>query len=250
MQETRRGASSNVHSNNKAQSRLRTCLRIVLCTWLLLASAGHVALASDAEKIVINAELIVKDIIRHEKDYGRLRAMLKQCAGVLIVPQYLKAGLVWGGAGGNGILLSRDENNNWSAPAFYDLGAASIGLQIGVSSSEVVMVIMNERGVRAIISNEVKLGADLSVAAGPIGSRGETATTGNLVADIYSYARSRGLFAGVSLEGGLIKPAVEENNDFYGKDVKVEDLVIKRTAGADKAMDLRKTLQRASANGK
>jgi lipid-binding SYLF domain-containing protein len=173
--------------------------------------------------------------------------MLRQCAGVLIVPQYLKAGLVWGGAGGSGVLLSRDDNNHWSAPAFYDLGAASIGLQIGVSSSEVVMVIMNERGVHAIISNEVKLGADLSVAAGPLGSRGETATTGNLVADIYSYARSRGLFAGISLEGGLIKPAGKENDTFYGTGTSVEDLVIHRTAGADKALALRSILQRASA---
>jgi lipid-binding SYLF domain-containing protein len=239
-----------VHINNKAQSRLFSCLRIVLYAWLLVSCAGHVAHASDAEKIIVNAELVIKDIIRNKDDYGRIREMLKHCAGVLIVPQYLKAGLVWGGAGGSGVLLSRDENNNWSAPAFYDLGAASIGLQIGVSASEVVMVIMNERGVRAIISNEVKLGADLSVAAGPIGSRGETATTGNLVADIYSYARSRGLFAGISLEGGLIKPATDENTEFYGKGVKVEDLVIQRTAGANKAMGLRNTLQRAATNGK
>jgi lipid-binding SYLF domain-containing protein len=239
-----------VYTDNKALTRLLACLRIVLFAWLLFACAGHVAQASDAEKIIVNAELVIKEIIKNENDYGRIREMLKRCAGVLIVPQYLKAGLVWGGAGGSGVLLSRDENNNWSAPAFYDLGAASIGLQIGVSSSEVVMVIMNERGVRAIISNEVKLGADLSVAAGPIGGRGETATTGNLVADIYSYARSRGLFAGISLEGGLIKPAAEENTEVYGKDVKVEDLVIQRTAGADKAKELRNTLKRASANNK
>ena len=108
------------------------------------------------------------------------------------------------------------------------------------------MVIMNERGLRAIINNKVKLGADVSVAAGPVGARSEAATTGNLVADIYSYAHSRGLFAGISLEGGIVSSNEDFTNDYYGATINVEDILLKQQTGKDRALALRKVLKSAA----
>lgn len=223
---------------------LRKALYVILLLVMLVPAA--MVRADDANEMVTKAELSIKDILKDEK-YASMRSLLKDCYGIMIVPQFIKAGLIWGGAGGSGILLSHDpETNTWSAPVFYGIGAASFGFQIGVSSSELVMVVMNENGIRSLINNEVKLGADLSAAAGPVGTRSEASTTGNLVADIYSYARTRGLFAGVSLEGGVIKPLNDENTEYFGKPINVRDVLIRRSLGNDKAQQLRSTLQQAS----
>ncbi len=217
---------------------------VVVLLWAGCAPSAYAE--SDPEKLVSDARLVIQSILEDEH-HGRIRELLRDAHGVLIVPSYVKAGLVLGGAGGTGVLLSQErDSHRWSAPAFYGLGSASVGLQIGVSSSEVVMLIMNERGLRAVMDNAVKLGADLSIAAGPLGRRGETATTGNLVADIYSYARSRGLFVGVSLEGGLLKPRNSYTREYYGRDVDADALIIERTAGEDKALPLRSVLRKAS----
>jgi len=220
--------------------------RLVFMLCLFVGSASVSWASDEASKLVINAESVITSILKDPKQDG-LRNLLKTCHAVMIIPAYVKAGLVFGGAGGSGVLLAHDNKaNTWSAPAFYGLGAASVGLQIGVSSSEVVMVVMNERGLRALMKNKVKLGADLSVAAGPVGQRGETATTANLVADIYSYARSRGLFAGVSFEGALIQPRETYHAEYYGKQVSPTDILLKQNTGKNRAVSLRAALARAS----
>jgi lipid-binding SYLF domain-containing protein len=204
------------------------------------------AQAGDANDLVEDAEFVIKALLE-DSNQGVFRSMLSQAHAVLIIPSYVKAGLVWGGAGGSGVLLAHNrEKGEWSAPVFYTLASASVGLQIGVSSSEVVMVIMNQRGLRAMMNNKVKLGADLSVAAGPLGVRGETATSGNLVADIYSYARSRGLFAGVSLEGGIVSLNNTNNKKYYRGNFNAEQILLQHQAEAKYAPSLRATLASAS----
>lgn len=202
--------------------------------------------AADTNDLVEDAEFVVKGLLE-DSNQGVFRSMLSQAHGVLIIPSYVKAGLVWGGAGGSGILLSHNkETGEWSAPVFYSLASASVGLQIGVSSSEVVMVIMNQRGLKAMMNNKVKLGADLTVAAGPLGVRGEAATSGNLAADIYSYARSRGLFAGVSLEGGIVNMSDVYNKEYYGREYSAEQILVENQVGAKYAPSLRAALASAS----
>jgi lipid-binding SYLF domain-containing protein len=216
--------------------------------FLLLALTFFVpsVYADDANDLVEDSEFVIKALLE-DTERGVFRTMLSQAYGVLIIPSYIKAGLVWGGAGGSGILLSQNkETGEWSAPVFYSLASASVGLQIGVSSSEVVMVIMNQRGLRAIMNNKVKLGADLSVAAGPLGVRGEKATTGNLVADIYSYARSRGLFAGVSLEGGIVNMNSRYNKEYYGRELSAEQVLLGNKVAAKYAPSLRAALASTS----
>lgn len=217
---------------------------------LLLALSFFVSgvYAGDANDLVEDSDFVIKTLLE-DTERGAFRTMLSQAYGVLIIPSYVKAGLVWGGAGGSGILLSQNkEIGEWSAPVFYSLASASVGLQVGVSSSEVVMVVMNQRGLQAIMNNKVKLGADLSVAAGPLGARGETATTGNLVADIYSYARSRGLFVGVSLEGGIVNMNESYNKDYYGREISAEEVLLENKVAAKYASSLRATLASISKN--
>jgi lipid-binding SYLF domain-containing protein len=202
--------------------------------------------ANDANDLVEDAEFVIKAML-DDSNQSVFRSMLSQAHGVLIVPSYIKAGLIWGGAGGDGVLLSQNrETGEWSAPVFYSLASASVGLQIGVSSSEVVMVIMNRHGLRAIMNNKVKLGADLSVAAGPVGLRGEMVTSGNLVADIYSYARSRGLFAGISLEGGIVNMNSSYNKEYYGRELSAEQVLLENRVEAKYAPSLRAALATAS----
>ena len=202
--------------------------------------------AGDTNDLVEDSEFVVKALLE-DSNKGVFRSMLSQAHAVLIIPSYIKAGLVWGGAGGSGVLLSQNKDTGeWSAPAFYSIASASVGLQIGVSSSEVVMVIMNQRGLHAIMNNKVKLGADLSVAAGPLGARGEAATSGNLTADIYSYARSRGLFAGVSLEGGIVNMNNDYNKKYYGKELSAEQILLENKVATKYAPSLRAALASSS----
>ncbi|MDT8404693.1 lipid-binding SYLF domain-containing protein [Sulfuriflexus sp.] len=217
-------------------------LLFLLLALTCLAPRVH---ADDTNDLVEDAEFVIKTLLEDSRQ-SAFRSMLAEAYGVMIIPSYVKAGLVWGGAGGTGVLLSHDrEKGEWSAPVFYSLASASVGLQIGVSSSEVVMVIMNQRGLRAMMKNKVKLGADLSVAAGPVGMRGETATSGNLVADIYSYARSRGLFAGVSLEGGIVRLNNTHNKKYYLDDFNAEQILLKHQGAVKYAPSLRAVLARA-----
>ena len=210
---------------------------------LLLILFSPNAYAEDTNALVEDAEFVVKGLLEN-KDHDVFHSMLSQAYAVLIVPSYIKAGLIWGGAGGSGVLLSQNKvTREWSAPAFYSIASASVGLQIGVSSSEVVMLIMNERGLRAIMDNKIKLGADLSIAAGPVGTRSEAATTGNLKADIYSYARSRGLFVGVSLEGGLVNMNSAANMKYYGRKLSAKQILLANEVASKYAPSLRAVLR-------
>lgn len=202
--------------------------------------------ASEQQELVDRARITI-DSLGQEPSYGDMRAFLARSHACLVVPQLLKAGFIIGGSGGDGLLLGRSQTNgSWSAPAFYTLAAGSVGLQIGAQSSEVVLVINNARGLEAILKNEMKLGADASVAVGPVGTGVEAATTTNFRADIYSYARSKGLFAGASLEGAGILSAESWNRAYYGKSVNPRDIVVNRLVDNAGANALKASLVRAA----
>ena len=134
-------------------------------------------------------------------------ALLRDAAGVAIIPHVFKAGLLVGGRYGRGVVMARRPGGGWSPPVFITLAGGSFGLQAGVQSTDIILVFKSGRGLDQILRGEGKitLGGDVSVAAGPVGRHAEAATDGQLQAEIYSYSRSRGLFAGVSLEGaGLL----------------------------------------------
>ncbi|GAB4387334.1 MAG: hypothetical protein Kow0025_00300 [Thermodesulfovibrionales bacterium] len=142
-------------------------------------------------------------------------ALLNEAHGVAIIPGVIKAGFIVGGRHGKGVVMVR-EGGAWSNPAFVSFTGGSIGWQIGAQSIDVILVFKSKRGVEDMIKGKFTLGADAAVAAGPVGRQAEAATDAQLKAEIYSYSRSRGLFAGVSLEGSVLSIDDDANAAYYG----------------------------------
>jgi lipid-binding SYLF domain-containing protein len=155
---------------------------------------------------------------------------------VIVVPGLKKAAFIVGGEYGNG-LMSCKQNGGWSAPVFMQVGKGSWGLQIGAQSIDLVLLVMNKTGMEKMLKNKVSLGAEASVAAGPVGRDARAATDAQLTAEILSYSRTQGLFAGINLSGGVVRPNVDENVDLYGKDVSPRDVVIGGTTKAPTATE-------------
>jgi len=210
------------------------CLRItgiLVLAALLVAGMSLPARANDAmnARSLVEKARITLDDFDKAKDMSAFRDLLKDAKGVFIAPQILKGAFFIGGSGGSGVFMVRDgTTGRWSQPAFYTIGSASFGLQIGGEASEVVLLAMTDRGVSALLSDSVKLGADVGVAAGPVGI-GASAATANLSADVLSFARSKGLFAGISLDGAVVKVRDSLNNAYYKTTVKPTDILVKRT---------------------
>ncbi|MGI9103608.1 MAG: lipid-binding SYLF domain-containing protein [Terriglobales bacterium] len=143
---------------------------------------------------------------------------------IAVIPSLLKGGFIVGGAYGKGVASCRTANG-WSAPAFFRVEGGSIGLQIGGQAVDLVMLVMNERGMRALLSSKFKLGADASVAAGPVGRHAEGATDWKMRAQVLTYSRARGVFAGISLNGAVIKQDRDDTRAFYGRMVPYRTLL-------------------------
>ena len=153
-------------------------------------------------------------------------ALLADAQGIAVVPRVIKAGLVVGGEYGHGVLSVRDSDGTWSAPVFVTLMGGSVGYQIGAEATDFVLVFKNRKGIEGISKGKLTLGADASVAAGPVGRSAKAATDVKLDAEIYSYSRSRGLFAGVSLAGTALQIDHDSDAEFYGKkDIRPADIL-------------------------
>jgi len=179
--------------------------------------------------------------MRSDPTFRHLDVYLKNARGVLILPSVIKAGLIYGGQGGNGVLLSRAADGTWSSPAFYTLGGGSIGLQIGVQEAAIVLVFMNDKSFKSAIDTGLTLGADATVAAGTEGLTGEVAST-HVFKDVYYFADVNGLFAGISLEGGVIHVRDGLNKTFYGQSLTPREIVLDRKVDAATARALKESL--------
>jgi lipid-binding SYLF domain-containing protein len=139
---------------------------------------------------------------------------------MVIIPRSLRGGFIVGASGGNAVMIARKDDGSWSEPVFMTIGSLSFGFQAGVEGSEVILAVMTQRGVENILSTSVKLGGDLTVAAGPIGAGAKAQT-----ADILAFSRSRGLYGGISLEGAVLKARHSWNRGYYGADVRPLDVI-------------------------
>ena len=157
-------------------------------------------------------------------DNGIPDTVLGRAKCVAIVPSMIKGGFVVGGRHGRGVATCRT-GNGWSAPAFFTLSGGSWGAQIGVESADVVMMFMNDKGMQDLMSSKVKLGGEASVAAGPVGRQAEAGTDVALKAEILTYSRTKGLFAGLELNGAAIQQDVDSTNAFYGRSVSFHDVL-------------------------
>jgi lipid-binding SYLF domain-containing protein len=159
------------------------------------------------------------------------RAILGKAQGIAIFPDTVKAGFIVGGSRGRGVLSARSESG-WSAPAFLTLTGGSFGLQIGGQAADIILVINDRRGLENLVRNQFKIGADASVAAGPVGRDAQAATDIQLRAQILSYSRARGLFAGVTINGSTVRNDRDANERFYGRRLDARDIVFSGSGNA------------------
>ena len=226
------------------------------CLWLILVLIfcyPRPLLAADTAELrdLVDKARITVDSFMADPNFTWFRDHVKDAKGIFIAPQFLKAAFFFGGAGGSGVLLVRDDKTGeWSEPAFYTLGEGSVGFQFGAQASEVILLVMTQKGIDSMLSTTFKLGADASVAVGPVGAGVEGATAPNLSSDMLSFARNKGLFAGVSLEGAVIAAMDDDNSAYYGRTVKPADILIKRDVSNGHSSTLRSTVAKATVGGK
>lgn len=220
--------------NWKMRTSSATACVVATAFALIVSTVGPVPAAGDAAKDSLEARQLVErarltvEGFAADKNIGKaVRDLLKKAKGVYIAPEVLRGAFIVGASGGSGVLLVRGDKGQWNGPAFYTIGEASFGFQAGADKSEVLLLIMSDRGVSSMLASSVKLGADTSVAAGPVGA-GATAETANVSADILSFARAKGLYAGASLEGAVMAKREGLNEAYYSKnDITPTEILIK-----------------------
>ena len=208
---------------------MRTLFRIMLAV-TLISSAALAADTKDKQKQedrLQNAATVMGEILNIPDNIPQNLLDKSKC--VVVMPSVLKAAFVVGGSYGRGAMVCRSGkafSGSWGAPAMYVLEGGSIGFQIGGEATDFVLLIMNERGANSLLHSKVKLGGDLSAAAGPVGRTAEANTDAYMRSEILTYSRARGLFAGVSLEGASLRPDDEGNVALYGRNVTASDVVL------------------------
>lgn len=214
---------------------LRSFVLSLVATVVLFTASPSMAQATKQQRIVDKADITLQAFLA-DPELEWFRDNAKNAKGFLIYPSTVRAGFIWGGSGGSGVLVGRT-GSGWSYPAFYTQGSATLGLQIGLEVSEIILMIMTQRGLDALFSAEVKLGADASIAAGPVGIGAKAQT-----ADVLAFARSKGLYGGINLEGAVITPRSKWNRRYYGRDVRPSEIIRGGSVSNSGADALRRTL--------
>lgn len=215
--------------------------RILLLLLWCSVSIPFLSLSAE-DKATVKAHKLVEDATASVKNFEAdsnmafLHQNLGNAEGILIIPKLIKGAFIIGGSGGSGVLLARDKNNKneWSYPAFYTMGAGSLGFQFGGQASEIVLMVMTKKGMDSLLSSSFKLGTDASVAAGPVGIGGQEKT-----ADILAFYRTQGAFVGVSLEGAVIGVRDDYNSGYYGTDIRPVDVFVNKKVSNQHADQLR-----------
>ena len=219
-------------------------LSVLITCLLSVFLVSPVAFSSDkteAENLVDQSTTVVKGFVA-DSSLSWFREKVKEAKAVLIIPQSLQGACIVGASGGSGALVAHDATSGqWGQPAFYTVGAVSIGLQAGAEASEIILLIMTDRGMEKLLTSSFKLGADITLAAGPVGG-GAAAQT----ADVLSYARSKGAFAGVSLDGAVVKTKDKFNEAYYGQAVSPTDILVRNTVSNPHADNLRQAISNAT----
>jgi len=218
---------------------------------LFLATCSYADNKKEVARVE-NSGTVMTEILNVPEDIPQ--DLLDKADCVIVLPSVVKAAFVFGGSYGRGVMTCRGGekfNGKWSAPTMMALEGGSFGLQIGGQATDFVLLVMNSRGAEGILTSKVKLGADASAAAGPKGRTASAATDATMRAEILSYSRARGVFAGVSLEGSTLRPDGDANKNLYGKDIPAKDIVLKGTVPAPPcARQLLATLTKRSPKNK
>ena len=173
--------------------------------------------------------------------------LMARAHGIAVIPHVVKGAFGIGGQWGKGLMSQRSENGRWSRPAFIEIGGGSFGLQIGVQASDIVLVFTDESGIKGLLKGKVKLGADASATAGPVGRKAEVGTDVLLRSGVFAYSRSKGLFAGIALDGSIVSIDDDANRKVYGKNVTGEQILLGKAVGTNATVEtFMKTLAKVS----
>ena len=229
----------------KTSTRLFSVLFAIIISAMVFGFTIPEAAAEPAEQqLLVDKARVTFDTFMKDKDQAWLQENLNQAKGLIIIPSLLKAGFFIGGSGGSGVLIVKDDKTGqWSQPAFYTLGAGSLGIQFGAEAAEIIMMVRTQKAVDKLFTSSFKLGGDTSIAVGPVGS----GVKSNIVADILSFSRTKGAYAGVSLEGSVIKTKDKWNEAYYGKTVSPVDIIVKRSVSNSGSKALLTSVTKAAA---
>ena len=225
-------------------SRLALVLAGLLATSAAIAGDREDVRAGDAVRVVRQIQSIPESAIPDR--------LLDEAKAIVVVPDTLKAGFIFGGRRGLGMLSVKSPDGTWSNPVFVKLAGASVGFQAGVQSADVILVFRSDRGLDSIVNGKITLGADAGVAAGPVGRNAAAATDGEFKAEIWSWSRARGLFAGIALDGAVLSIDNGANRSAYGQDVTPRKVFEGRAAQAPSAaiVAFRDALEEATASAR
>jgi lipid-binding SYLF domain-containing protein len=221
---------------NTLQSLPNYSRRFALGILVAVALTGCATTAvspSEPEKLVSDAQITLSNFLR-DPDQTWIQENLGRAKAVMIAPQIVKAGFIFGGSGGRAVLVARD-GRTWAGPAFYDLATASVGFQAGVEVSEAIVVVMTDKGLNSLLATSFKMGGDASVAAGPVGAGAKS----NVTADLITFTRAKGLYGGLNLDGTVVNTNIPWNDAFYGRsNVLPPDILIRRSPTSPKSAAL------------
>jgi SH3 domain-containing YSC84-like protein 1 len=221
---------------------MKTLLHVFMVTLLLLTVAvPQLAAETDKQKQedrLHDAAQVMSEVLKMPDEIPQ--DLLNKSKCIIVVPSVLKAAFIVGGSYGRGAMVcraGRDFTGPWGAPSMMAIEGGSFGLQIGGQATDFVFLVMNARGVHSILHSKVKLGADISAAAGPVGRAAEADTDAYMRAELLSYSRNRGVFAGVSVEGSTLRPDDDANEALYGRKISAREIVLRGDAFTPKAAD-------------
>jgi len=190
---------------------------------------------TEQQKLIADAEKVLSNFLR-DPDMSWLQRNIGRSKALLIAPEILKAGFIFGGSGGRALVVARDPaSGKWVGPAFYVLATGSVGFQAGISVSEGVTMVMTDKGFNSLLATTFKMGGDASVAAGPVGAGAKS----DIVADMITFNRSKGVYGGINFDGTVVTAADDWNQAYYGKKVLPPDILVRggvSNKGADKLL--------------
>ena len=232
--------------NIKPTRKQQSCF---FCTILLISFCMLISkpLYASEQQILIERASVTLESYLSDSEFAWFTDHMKDARALFIIPQFIKGAFFFGGAGGSGVVLVKNiKTGKWSHPAFYTMGSASFGLQIGAQTSELILMVMTRKGVLPFQNASFKLGVEASGAIGPKGASIEGSTPYNLSVDYLSFARTKGAFLGLSIEGAVIGVRNESNWKYYGKPVSPRDIIIKDRVDNPGAAELIELISKAT----
>ena len=186
---------------------------------------------SDEVELVQKSVEVLRDLTKVPED-GIPRELLARAEGIIVIPSLVKGGFIVGGKHGKGVMSAKSSSGEWSPPAVVKMTGGSIGWQIGVESVDLVLLVMNKKGIEQMLQDKFQIGGDLSIAAGPVGRNAAAATNAQANAGILAYSRAKGLFAGATLEGSALHGDGDDNAALYGREISLKEIVVEGAPSA------------------